>query len=105
MHKEHTRTHAQGTDCESGFGSLRGALLDVSRCLGGGVDAATFSPSYAPGRRPPCSQALFTKTVFAETIQAYKDDIKQNTHSSWSNHYILSRNYARIHRHHALLCV
>jgi len=45
--KEHTSTHAQGNRSESGVGSLRGAPLDRSRCLGGKVDAATLWPSYA----------------------------------------------------------
>jgi len=40
---EHTRT---GNWSESGFGTLRGAPLNISRCLEGGVDTATLWPPY-----------------------------------------------------------
>jgi len=50
IYEEHTSTHAQKTD-PGGFGSLRGALLDISRCFGEGVEATTLRPSYASSQQ------------------------------------------------------
>ena len=47
---EPTRT---GNWSESGFGSLRGAPLNISRCLGGEVDAATLMAALSAGPPPP----------------------------------------------------
>jgi len=58
LYTKSTRAHTYTELIHEWLREPRGAPLDISRCLGGGFDAATQRPSYAPARRPPAGEKI-----------------------------------------------